>query len=102
HDTSTFYGNRQLTLVLCTCTCNTTWQDLTTFRNKSSQQICIFIVNIFDMISCDKINFTTATSASTLLWHVGFPPLITRMVNHHQKYLSAGRYLQTDHECHQN
>ena len=70
HDPGSLDSVGNLALVLSASTSDTTWQDFTSFLDKTFQQINILVVYVVDVVSCDEVNLATTTTTSSLLRHV--------------------------------
>src|SRR5699024_10353966 len=56
-------------LVFCRCACNTARKNLSTLRNKSFQQVYIFIVDMCNAICSEIAYFTTSWTTTSHLIH---------------------------------
>ncbi|SDX00108.1 hypothetical protein SAMN05518855_1007238 [Paenibacillus sp. CF384] len=63
--TGAFDRYSQKTLILCTCTSYTTWQNFAALADKFTKQVRIFIVNVCNFVSCEETYFTTFVTAFT-------------------------------------
>lgn len=52
-----FDGCIQLMLIVCFCICQMSWCDFVVFVDEVFQCFCVFVVDLFDVCSCEMVEF---------------------------------------------
>ena len=81
-----------LTLMLCACSGYTTWQNLASFGNETTQSCYVLIINGVDVINTALADLSSWSSYSISSYHDSYPPIsCIRMESVH-----PGWMVQTD------
>ena len=79
-----------LTLMLCACSGYTTWQNLASFGNETTQSCYVLIINGVDVINTALADLSSWSSYSISSYHDSYPPIsCIRMESVHPDWMST-------------